>query len=124
MPTKINIAIEEPVSAPVVEESESVGPDIFIPWTTGWMAVGQRLRILSSARILLAAALLIATVFMLHGIGRGEFNINIDEAFDATSGIFFADAIRDLPLLHPVHYTYQYYAQYPALGFVHWPPLF
>jgi len=23
-----------------------------------------------------------------------------------------------------VHYTYQYYAQYPALGFVHWPPLF
>ena len=68
--------------------------------------------------------LLLAATFIVPGIGRGEFHLNIDEAFHATTGLFFADFFRDLPLSHPIQYTYHYYAQYPALGMVHWPPLF
>lgn len=74
--------------------------------------------------VLMGAVLLFATSLILHGISRGEFNINIDEAIDATTGLYFADFYRDLPLRHPVQYTYEYYAQYPALGLFHWPPLF
>lgn len=74
---------------------------------------------------LMISSLLLAAVFMLAGITRGEFSINgADEAFNATTGIYFADFARDLPLHNAVEYTYEYYAQYPALSLVHWPPLF
>jgi hypothetical protein len=72
----------------------------------------------------LIVTLVLAASFILPGIARGEFHLNIDEAYHATTGLYFADFFRDLPLRHPVQYTYEYYAQYPALGFVHWPPLF
>jgi 4-amino-4-deoxy-L-arabinose transferase-like glycosyltransferase len=74
--------------------------------------------------LLLITVLVLGASFILPGITRGEFNINIDEAYHATTGLYFADFFRDLPLRHPVQYTYEYYAQYPALGLVHWPPLF
>jgi hypothetical protein len=32
--------------------------------------------------------------------------------------------MRDMPLRHPVAYAYRYYAQYPAVALVHWPPFF
>jgi Dolichyl-phosphate-mannose-protein mannosyltransferase len=68
--------------------------------------------------------LCLAASFIVPGISRGEFHWNIDEAFHATTGLFFADFFHDLPLSHPIQYAYHYYAQYPALGIVHWPPLF
>ncbi len=76
--------------------------------------------------ILLSVVLVLAAIVISHGINKGEFNVNIDEAFDATTGLYVADFIRDLPvaLAHPVQYTYAYYAQYPALGLIHWPPFF
>src|SRR5258708_17112712 len=76
--------------------------------------------------ILLSVVLVLAAIVISHGINKGEFNVNIDEAYDATTGLYVADFIRDLPmaLAHPVQYTYSYYAQYPALGLIHWPPLF
>lgn len=42
------------------------------------------------------------------------------------TGVFVADAIRDLPqsLAHPKDYVVRYYCQYPALGLIAWPPLF
>lgn len=69
---------------------------------------------------------------MLLGIGlvvgrnitTGEFNLNVDETSHAATGLYFADLFHDRPFLHPIDYTYQYYAQYPMLGVVHWPPLF
>ena len=73
---------------------------------------------------MLAAVIALVSVVVLRGIGRGEFDYNVDEAQHAVTGLFLADALRDLPLRHPVQYAYQYYAQYPAVAIVHWPPLF
>src|SRR6266852_4754499 len=89
-------------------------------------AADSRVPIRYPTRILLSAVLVLAVIVISHGISKGEFNVNIDEAFDATTGLYVADFIRDLPvaLAHPVQYTYAYYAQYPALGLIHWPPLF
>jgi hypothetical protein len=42
------------------------------------------------------------------------------------TGVFAADAVRDLPdsLADPKGYAVRYYCQYPALGVISWPPLF
>lgn len=74
--------------------------------------------------LLIAAIIALACGVAAHGIGRGEFDYNVDEAQHAVTGLFVADAMHDLPLLHPVAYAYRYYAQYPAVALVHWPPLF
>ncbi len=39
------------------------------------------------------------------------------------NGVYFYDFIRDLPLAHPLEYTYLYYAKYPALSLGHHPLL-
>ncbi len=51
---------------------------------------------------------------------------NNDEIRHTMTGVFFADAYRDLPAsaTHPQEYAVRYYCQYPALGLVSWPPLF
>ncbi len=56
-------------------------------------------------------------------ISEGELFYNNDETRHAFTGVFIRDLISDLPL-NPIHYTYEYYAQYPALGIIHWPPFF
>lgn len=63
-------------------------------------------------------------IVILRGVSRGEFDYNVDEAQHGVTGLFIADAMRDLPLRHPIQYAYNYYAQYPAVSIVHWPPLF
>lgn len=79
----------------------------------------------SRSNTLLIGVLLLATVVITRGIDKGEFNYNVDETQHAVTGLFVADFMRDLPVFHPVQYTYRYYAQYPALaGIIHWPPLF
>ncbi len=75
------------------------------------------------AALFCGAAVLVAVV-VAHGIRHGEFNLNFDEPHHAFTGLFFADFFRDLPLRHPVEYAYLYYARYPVLGVVHWPPFF
>jgi len=73
----------------------------------------------------MAFALLIIAIVATHQIGMGEFNFNVDESQHACTGQFVAALIRDHPFLHPVEYTYLYYAHYPALsGVIHWPPCF
>lgn len=74
-------------------------------------------------------ALLVGAIALVCGIAcrnirRGEFDYYVDEAQHAVTGLFVADAIHDLPLRHPVEYAYRYYAQYPAVAILHWPPLF
>ncbi len=75
--------------------------------------------------VLLVGVLLLATIVILRGISKGEFNYNVDETQHSVTGLYFADVLKDRPILHPVQYTYMYYAQYPALsGVVHWPPFY
>lgn len=74
-------------------------------------------------------ALLLGTIALVCGIAcrnirRGEFDYYVDEAQHAVTGLFVADVLHDLPLRHPVEYAYRYYAQYPAVAILHWPPLF
>jgi Dolichyl-phosphate-mannose-protein mannosyltransferase len=75
--------------------------------------------------LLLALTLLLVSLVVLRGVRRGEFDYNVDESQHAATGLYFADLLKNLPLAHAVHYTYLYYAQYPALsGVIHWPPFF
>jgi len=99
-------------------------------WVPKWgdrgsaSAVGHvRLGLLTRWLLLTSAITLVCTV-VCRDIRTGEFDYNVDEAQHAVTGLFVADFIRDLPLRHPIQYTYSYYAQYPAVGIVHWPPLF
>ena len=74
--------------------------------------------------LLLLPTIALVCVIATRGIRTGEFDYNVDEAQHAVTGLFVADALHDLPVRHPVQYAYRYYAQYPALGILHWPPLF
>jgi dolichyl-phosphate-mannose-protein mannosyltransferase len=74
--------------------------------------------------LMLMAAILLVCIVVCRDIQRGEFDYYIDEAQHAVTGLFVADALHDLPLRHPVQYAYAYYAQYPAVAILHWPPLF
>lgn len=88
-------------------------------------AVGVRSIASNRQVLLLAVTLLLVSLFALRGLRRGEFDYNVDESQHAATGLYFADLLRDLPITHPVHYTYLYYAQYPSLsGVIHWPPFF
>jgi len=73
---------------------------------------------------LLLGAIALVCIVACRDIGKGEFDYYIDEAQHAVTGLFIADALHDLPLRHPVQYAYSYYAQYPAVAILHWPPLF
>jgi hypothetical protein len=72
----------------------------------------------------LLGSIALVCVVAARDIRIGEFDYNVDEAQHAVTGLFVADALRDLPIRHPVQYAYRYYAQYPAVGILHWPPLF
>jgi hypothetical protein len=74
--------------------------------------------------LLLIAATALVCIVTARDIHTGEFDYNVDEAQHAVTGLFVADVIHDLPIRHPVQYAYRYYAQYPAVAILHWPPLF
>lgn len=73
---------------------------------------------------LLVAAIALVCIMVCRDLRTGEFEYQVDEAQHAVTGLFVADALHDLPLRHPVQYAYTYYAQYPAVAILHWPPLF
>ncbi|MGA2022096.1 MAG: glycosyltransferase family 39 protein [Candidatus Sulfotelmatobacter sp.] len=77
----------------------------------------------SRSAVLLLGVLIVSTVMIVRGIKTGEFSYNVDEAQHAVTGLYAADLLHDHPA-HPVDYTYNFYAQYPAIGVIHWPPLF
>lgn len=73
---------------------------------------------------LLTIVLLAASTIILHNIHRsGDFSMH-DEGTHVMTSIYFADLLTDFPLLHPVQYTYEFYARYSTLGLIHWPPFF
>lgn len=69
------------------------------------------------------AVLLVGHLLTAH---RSEPYFNNDETRHTMTGVFVADALRDLPTSasNPKEYAVRYYCQYPALGLVSWPPLF
>ena len=79
---------------------------------------------LVTGRILLVTVLVLVTIMVGRGIGKGEFDYNADEQDHAATGLYIAALVNDRPWSHPVAYTYTYYAQYPSLALIHWPPLF
>jgi hypothetical protein len=68
--------------------------------------------------------LLVVGAVISLGIARGELYYFGDEMRHAMNGVFFRDAFVDRPWSHPLQYAREYYAKYPALALVHWPPLF
>jgi len=71
--------------------------------------------------VLLALVALLAVLYWQSPRG-GAFWWS-DAARHALNSAFVADLLRDLPFADPVGYAYRYYAQYPALTILFYPPL-
>ncbi len=88
------------------------------------MRLGPMAREPMRSACLLIIVLLAAGIVTLHAIHRsGDFSMH-DEGTHVMTGVYFADLLTDLPLSHPVQYTYEFYARYSTLGLIHWPPFF
>lgn len=79
----------------------------------------------STAMVSVAAFAIVVVVALLflqapHG---GAFYWS-DAPRHALNGVFVKDLLLDLPLDDPAGYAYRYYAQYPALTILFYPPLF
>lgn len=74
------------------------------------------------------AALVLGGLAVLHMVFSpvGEPFKNGDETRHVMTGVFFRDALADLPAsaADPRGYAASYYVQYPALGIIIWPPFF
>jgi hypothetical protein len=100
--------------------STTVQDRIVAPSVSGDSAISPARR----SWLLLVISLALVAAVLLHGIRKGEFSENVDETVHAATGLYVASFLHDLPLRHPVDYTYRYYAQYPSLGIVMYPPAF
>lgn len=73
----------------------------------------------------IASAVVLLTVALLFlGAPHGGAFYWSDSPRHALNGVFVMDLLRDLPLDDPAGYAYRYYAQYPALTILFYPPLF
>jgi hypothetical protein len=77
-----------------------------------------------TSRFTIAAILIAATAAVCLPNLRSPWVDDFDVALHWMDGVFFRDLFADLPWRHPIAYTLAYYKQYPALGFVFWPPFF
>ena len=74
---------------------------------------------------LIAGLLVLAVVALLFaGAPHGGAFYWSDAPRHALNGVFVKDLLLDLPLDDPAGYAYRYYAQYPALTILFYPPLF
>mgnify|MGYP000914731048 CR=1 FL=1 len=76
-----------------------------------------------SPAIVLALLLTVLAVLFALAPVHGEFYWS-DAPRHALNGVFLKDFIANLPLDDPSAYAYRYYAQYPALTILFYPPLF
>ncbi|MES1955141.1 ArnT family glycosyltransferase [Salinisphaera hydrothermalis] len=67
-------------------------------------------------------ALLVAGLFWLAPTSYAFYYS--DAPRHALNGAFILDLARDLPISDPVQWAYNYYAQYPALTILFYPPLY
>ncbi len=85
------------------------------------MKVHRRLWTRDGAAFLGVACLVVAV--SLRGLLSRDIDTP-DSSMHLLDGYFFYDLFRDHPHAHLALYALHYYKQYPALGFVFWPPLF
>lgn len=70
-------------------------------------------------------AILTGTVLLVSWGSLARRDIDgLDEAHHIMDGIFFADLMADRPFDRLARYPFDYYRQYPALGFTFWPPFY
>jgi hypothetical protein len=74
-------------------------------------------------RLVVVTILLLAVFALSYRYLDSQTIEGLDSAHTIMDGFYFHDLIVDLPL-NPVSYTLNYYRQYPALGFLFWPPFF
>jgi 4-amino-4-deoxy-L-arabinose transferase-like glycosyltransferase len=74
-------------------------------------------------RLLFVALLLLALIYLVSYVASEPF-YNNDETRHVMTGVYFRDALHDMPLGNFRSYTINYYLQYPALGLLVWPPFF
>lgn len=79
----------------------------------------------SGAWNILALALILAcvTIVSLPNLHSADVD-DLDSAHHLVDGYFFRDLIVDHPFDHLPAYVLSYYKQYPAIGFIFWPPFF
>jgi len=75
-------------------------------------------------RVYLLLLLAVVALVISIGITKGELHFNGDEMRHAMTGVFARDLMVDRPWQNPARYTVEYFAKYPALGVLYWPPLF
>ena len=85
--------------------------------------LGNRRHLLMAEAFLLC----LASGLILWTLWRGEL-YGPDTWQHAITGIFLSDFLKDWVFLRNfsdmLEYTWTYYARYPAIGLLHWPPLF
>jgi hypothetical protein len=107
------MAVLKSRTAAVAEPSESstqhriLGP--------GWLTRRDWIAVLALLLVTLAVALP-----SLRSTGIDD----LDSAHHLMDGYFFYDLFRAHPHSHLQQYVTHYYKQYPALGFIYWPPFF
>lgn len=78
----------------------------------------------SAATVWMAGLVIVVVALLfLHAPHGGAFYWS-DAPRHALNGVFVKDLLLDLPLDDPTGYAYRYYAQYPALTILFYPPLF
>jgi hypothetical protein len=82
------------------------------------LSIHAREHLLAWVLVLVCVALLYAQA--PHG---GDFYWS-DSPRHALNGVFVMDMIKAMPIDDPAGYAYRYYAQYPALTILFYPPLF
>lgn len=80
-------------------------------------------RMQNSDRIALALLLLAVLLLFMQAPLGGAFSWS-DAPRHALNGVFVKDLFVDMPWQDPAGYAYRYYAQYPALTILFYPPLF
>src|SRR5947209_5089130 len=71
----------------------------------------------------LAIVLLLVVVACLPNLRSTNID-DLDSAHHILDSYFFYDLLHDHPHSHVAAYAMAYHKQYPALGFLFWPPLF
>src|SRR4051812_48330765 len=81
---------------------------------------------MSMSRLLLYCGLPLLALWTFHFLRHqpSEPFFYGDETRHVMTGVFFRDALLDLPVDRPRDYAVHYYLQYPALGLLVWPPFF
>ena len=81
-------------------------------------------RIARAGMVLPIVLVFVVLLLFLTGAPTGDAFSWPDSPRHALNGAFVLDLVRDHPFGHPTTYALNYYARYPALTILFYPPLF